>query len=375
MEINGGVGRRSISREMSPERSKTTRFASQKDKEKSLTAAAIRAQVVYYLSRNGQLEHPHFLEISHLPNQFLRLKDVIQRLTVLRGRGMPSLFSWSSKRSYKNSFVWNDLSENDIIYPADGAEYILKGSEIIHGCTPNSERFQHLQLSNKKTMEALYKTRQALEAEEEEQEEVEQEEMEKDASGDCTTSDHTAYTQCSPPSSSSPDKPPPESAAGNRVSTCRSDPVHLTRNSVLQFISCGSVAVKGVRAAAASAGAPATVKGRKSGESLEREAAELQCMSVNPRRVGNIPLEEKEYFSGSIVEAMAETGRVSPEPAMKKSNSYKEERGGKVGIGEEEERESAEGRVRGKCIPGMKRSSAKQKEQEQEEQHSRRSRK
>ncbi|KAH0451893.1 hypothetical protein IEQ34_019192 [Dendrobium chrysotoxum] len=374
MEINGGVGRRSISREMSPERSKTTRFASQKDKEKSLAAAAIRAQVVYYLSRNGQLEHPHFLEISHLPNQFLRLKDVIQRLTVLRGRGMPSLFSWSSKRSYKNGFVWNDLSENDIIYPADGAEYILKGSEIIHGCIRNSERLQHLQLSNKKTMEALYKTRQALEAEEEEQdEEVEEEDMEKDASGDCTTSDHTAYTQCSPPSSSSSDKPPPESAAGSRVASCRSDPVHLTRNSVLQFISCGSVAVKGgaAAAAAASAGSPATVKGRKSGESLEREAAELQCMSENPRRVGNLPLEEKQYFSGSIVEAMAETGRVSPEPAMKKSNSYKEERGCKLGIGEEEEKESAEGRARGKCIPGMKRSSAKQKEQEQRSRHSR----
>lgn len=94
------------------------------------------------------------------------MKDVIDRLTVLRGSGMPSLFSWSCKRyflfpfffydldfllllfsssgfshsflqcvrSYKNGYVWNDLSENDVIHPAEGAEYVLKGSEVIEGC-------------------------------------------------------------------------------------------------------------------------------------------------------------------------------------------------------------------------------------------------
>ena len=38
-------------------------------------------------------------------------------------------------RSYKNGYVWNDLAENDIIYPTEGAEYVLKGSELIEGCT------------------------------------------------------------------------------------------------------------------------------------------------------------------------------------------------------------------------------------------------
>jgi len=33
-------------------------------------------------------------------------------------------------RSYRNGFVWNDLAENDVIYPSDCAEYVLKGSEI-----------------------------------------------------------------------------------------------------------------------------------------------------------------------------------------------------------------------------------------------------
>jgi len=31
--------------------------------------------------------------------------------------------------------VWNDLSENDVIYPSDGVEYVLKGSEIFPGCS------------------------------------------------------------------------------------------------------------------------------------------------------------------------------------------------------------------------------------------------
>lgn len=38
-------------------------------------------------------------------------------------------------RSYKNGYVWNDLSENDVILPADGAEYVLKGSEIVDSCS------------------------------------------------------------------------------------------------------------------------------------------------------------------------------------------------------------------------------------------------
>ena len=33
-----------------------------------------KVQVVYYLTRNGQLEHPHYLEVSHLATQPLRLK-------------------------------------------------------------------------------------------------------------------------------------------------------------------------------------------------------------------------------------------------------------------------------------------------------------
>lgn len=44
---------------------------------------------------------------------------------------MASQYSWSSKRSYKNGYVWHDLEENDFIHPVHGGEYVLKGSEIL----------------------------------------------------------------------------------------------------------------------------------------------------------------------------------------------------------------------------------------------------
>ncbi|KAL8146170.1 hypothetical protein AgCh_004057 [Apium graveolens] len=89
-----------------------------------------KVPVLYYLSKNGHLQHPHFIEVS-LSSHSLRLRDVINRLNSLRGTAMPSMYSWSSKRSYKNGFVWQDLEEDDIIYPAEGQEYILKGSELL----------------------------------------------------------------------------------------------------------------------------------------------------------------------------------------------------------------------------------------------------
>ncbi|KAK9126577.1 hypothetical protein Scep_015423 [Stephania cephalantha] len=65
------------------------------------------------------------------PKHHLLRGNVIDRLNVLRGRGMPSMYSWSCKRNYKNGFVWHDLSEDDLIIPAQGNEYVLKGSEIL----------------------------------------------------------------------------------------------------------------------------------------------------------------------------------------------------------------------------------------------------
>jgi hypothetical protein len=104
-----------------------------------------------------------------------------------------------------------------------------------------------------------------------------------------------------------------------------------SRNSVLlQLIACGGAAVAKSKSAQ-SLKQPAV---RKS-DSLHKgvlcksavmvaEEDMIRYMSENPR-FGNLQSEEKEYFSGSIVEAVRE-GRVVAEPVLKRSNSFNEER-------------------------------------------------
>ncbi|KAL0460135.1 UNVERIFIED_CONTAM: protein UPSTREAM OF FLC [Sesamum latifolium] len=98
-----------------------------------------KVPVVYYLCRNRQLEHPHFMEVPLSSPDGLYLRDVMERLNALRGRGMASMYSWSCKRSYKNGYVWHDLCDDDLILPAHGNEYVLKGSELFEDS--NSGRF------------------------------------------------------------------------------------------------------------------------------------------------------------------------------------------------------------------------------------------
>ena len=91
------VSKKWTDRETSPERTKV--WAEPKPK------TARKVSVVYYLSRNGQLEHPHFMEVPLSSPQGLYLKDVINRLNVLRGKAMPAMYSWSSKRYRFRSFL------------------------------------------------------------------------------------------------------------------------------------------------------------------------------------------------------------------------------------------------------------------------------
>ncbi|KAJ8766105.1 hypothetical protein K2173_020621 [Erythroxylum novogranatense] len=96
---------------------------------KSETAENV-VEVVYYLSWNGQLGHPHFVEVPMSCPPQLLIRDVINMLNRRRGHGMADMYSWSFKRSYKNGHVWQDLWANDYIYPCndDDHDYILKGS-------------------------------------------------------------------------------------------------------------------------------------------------------------------------------------------------------------------------------------------------------
>ncbi|KAL8151884.1 hypothetical protein V2J09_021692 [Rumex salicifolius] len=384
-----------------------------------------KVQVVYYLTRNGQLEHPHFMEVSHLANQQLRLKDFIDRLILLRGRGMPS-------RSYKNGYVWNDLTENDIIHTSEGAEYILKGSEILHSSsefsnkTPvafmaETERLQQLQISEKRAqtiynpipklklntslingdLDDLPKAPTKVEEESypeetedsvlnhKDDEEVEKRSFTSSNVPSCRCSRRTVSTEelqfvnGSTRKSSSElqnhsiladDHPSPQSTA----STLSSEKGEMANNKgrepsrrfvvveeeqedstvemmnqgkssvLLQLIACGgSVAAKGksipcLKQQMSRAEGRVVVNGGGGG-GLHRgvvckeavaaagkvvvmgeEEVMIKYMSENPR-FGNLQSEEKEYFSGSILEAMDDQRRAQVEPVLKKSSSYKEE--------------------------------------------------
>ncbi|XP_019054521.1 PREDICTED: protein UPSTREAM OF FLC-like isoform X2 [Nelumbo nucifera] len=126
-------GRMKKYRQTSPERARVWTEPSPKHQNR-------KVPVVYYLCRSRHLEHPHFIEVPLSSPEGLYLRDVIDRLNVLRGRGMPFMYSWSCKRSYKNGFVWHDLSEDDLILPAHGNEYVLKGSELFEESF-HSDRF------------------------------------------------------------------------------------------------------------------------------------------------------------------------------------------------------------------------------------------
>ncbi|XP_055833697.1 protein SOSEKI 2 [Solanum dulcamara] len=440
MEVIGDG--RKICRENSPDRE---RGKSQSNRVVLMRASFKKVQVVYYLSRNGQLEHPHYIEVTHLAHQHLRLKDVIDRLTVLRGRGMPSLYSWSCKRSYKNGYVWNDLAENDFIFPSEGAEYVLKGSEIIEGST---EKFQQIHIAespqlmrNKQQVQESSSflpkrksdgsKRHSDEAEivqnndnylEENDEELYEEKSNYSTSsttpnstcsrGLICTDDHNELTRknnptelihtnsLSPPSTTSSslsDKPINNETTNTSKRFEDGDPVVaaslLSRNSVLfQLISCGgSVSFRGKTSTTDPphimkkqqppplSPPPCTVVARKSSSSCAsfhkgilckavknnnvemNEAEEIKYMSENPR-FGNLQLEEKEYFSGSIIESMTMEERTAQvDPQLKKSSSYNEERSSKAGLREvvakEEEELNKEKAIKGKCIPRKKSSS------------------
>ncbi|KDO56622.1 hypothetical protein CISIN_1g015170mg [Citrus sinensis] len=380
-----------------------------------------KVQIVYYLTRNGQLEHPHYMEVTHLPNQPLRLKDVMDRLTLLRGKGMPSLYSWSCKRSYKNGYVWNDLADNDVIYPSDGAEYVLKGSELLEGC---SEKFQQLHVSNRQqliqeptsyNLHSRTKTFTPNQHQEYQEDHQEDDCNEEDEEKTSYTSSTTPRSRCSRGVSTDeledqephhnnnkiPNPNNPSSSNNDKNNTSKrfddgeplaSEPLAPSRNSsvLLQLISCGNLAVakaknmpsfKQPSAAANNSDKNknvVVVKKRGINDNLhkgvlcktvvkvaeEEDKMIINYMSENPR-FGSFQSEEKEYFSGSIVES-ASKDQPEIQPVLKKSNSYNEERSRKNGMGEaimevEDEKTRSNYAMKVKCIPRKKSSASSKK--------------
>ncbi|KAG8383490.1 hypothetical protein BUALT_Bualt04G0018700 [Buddleja alternifolia] len=342
-----------------------------------------KVQVVYYLSRNGLLEHPHYMEVTHLAHHPLRLKDVIDRLTVLRGKGMPSLYSWSCKRFILEIEKMSHLQVSNIVQVQDSNFQPKRKSVAL------KRRIEPEEMMNNQYYHDNEDHEQNQEDDEEEYED------EKTSYPRCSrgvsTDEIEEFKQdtnsfSSPPSTTSStlsEKPnnsiliTTNNNNSNNNTSCNKifedgDPVGneplLSRNSMLlNLIACGGST--SFRKSLPPPSPPCAVVGRKSGcgdlykgvvcraAEAEEEVMMIGCMSENPR-FGNLQSEEKEYFSGSIVESI--TTHQRNQPGLKKSSSHNEERSNISGLGEAAEKEvKKEKGVKGKCIP-RKKSSSKQ---------------
>ncbi|KAH9623741.1 hypothetical protein KSS87_015110 [Heliosperma pusillum] len=135
-----------------------------------------KVQVVYYLTRNGHLEHPHYIEVGHewdraenlltesgfegvdYPGRGGPARDEDGDLMVeggMGGLGWGHGDGWTGDqvwdvRSYKNGYVWNDMTENDAIYASEGSEYVLKGSELMQDGDFSEIRFEEFEKKGRK---------------------------------------------------------------------------------------------------------------------------------------------------------------------------------------------------------------------------------
>ncbi|KAJ6691497.1 UPSTREAM OF FLC PROTEIN (DUF966) [Salix purpurea] len=457
------VTMKKYNRQVSPERAKVWTEKSPKYQQQNR-----KVPVVYYLCRNRQLEHPHFIEVPLASPDGLYLRDVIERLNVLRGRGMASLYSWSSKRSYKNGFVWHDLCEDDLILPAHGSEYVLKGSELFE--ESNSDRFapvgtikmQNLKLlpepassrsqddssssaslNGKETKHSqedevsppqqrpgssgvspestggkksswngslslteykIYKSDGFTNASTQTEENVikpkSRETCSRGVSTDdgsleqeCNENDQNRFPEvkenseiCENPVSPHPSSSSASSSGGktetlesliradvNKINSFRileEEDIRMPNNArlkassmLMQLISCGSISVKDN-----SFGLVPTYRPRFTHSkfpsplfSTSMMLGELDCLSENPRMMG-LRLEEKEYFSGSLIETkMLKEG--DGHPSLKRSSSFNADRTCKQPDPVADNDESTSGRS--KCIPrSIKASPCKQPQSE-----------
>ncbi|XVF20314.1 hypothetical protein REPUB_Repub11eG0187700 [Reevesia pubescens] len=442
-------------RQVSPERAKVWTEKSPKYYQHNR-----KVPIVYYLCRNHQLEHPHFMEVPLSSPDGLYLRDVIERLNILRGRGMASLYSWSSKRSYRNGFVWHDLSEDDLILPAHGNEYVLKGSEIFEESSSdrfspvgNSIRLQNLKqlpeppsssrsqddsspsssLNGKRTKHSqddelsspvnqptpgssgaspesrygknsscgcslslteykVYKSDGLADASTQTEENTSRPKTRETCTRGVSTDDGSLEPECnanfqsqvanpsvkdnseicgnsvSPPSTSS------ASSSGGKTETLESliradaskinsfrileeEDIRMPTNArlkgtsmLMQLISCGSISVKDH-----SFGLVPTYRPRFSHSKFSSPLfstsimlRELDCLSENPRLMG-LRLEDKEYFSGSLIETKMLKEEGDGHTTLKRSSSYNADRTCKELDSAEDKEELNSGLT--KCIP------------------------
>ncbi|KAK1271014.1 hypothetical protein QJS04_geneDACA023681 [Acorus gramineus] len=387
-------------RETSPER---TRIWTEPPKSRPPPPSENKVPVVYYLSRNGNLEHPHFMEISlsSSSSDGLYMRDVMNRLNFLRGKGMANMYAWSSKRSYKNGFVWHDLSEDDFIYPVHGHEYVLKGSELLIDpssavrsidsiSSSSSERlppppqaadvpdfplprrkkqpsWTSLDLNEYKvckpepTTESAAAAVRAVAADASTQTDDRKQQRRRASAKESLEPPPASEELCGdeispPPSSSSPETLESLIKSDGRllISTVNGEdrtvnnlPSGRVRASavLMHLISCGSFSVKDSGFSMVSHYRARLPRGSIGGGPSDQAGKDLDgLMDGTPV----FRLEDKVYFSGSLIETKKKgSDGLAEFPSLKRSSSYNAERSSKMEELMEEEIDS----VRAKCLP------------------------
>jgi len=278
---------------------------------------ARKVAVVYYLChRDGHLDHPHFLEMelprsSHPAAPGLHLRDFTARLNGLRGNGMAGMYSWSSKRSYRNGYVWQDLTEDDLIHPAHGNdEYVLKGSPLLlfPQPPPAHQDASSFTFSQDRRAGRHRKNWSSFDL------------------GDCnnkllvaqqsaaTQTDHGGPDRDADPSTElaiDEISPPPSSSSPDALESCSREVGviaggRMRASAVLmQIFSCGSMtAVKRGQARTRSDLATASAGTRLAEEVDAYASATAECLSVP----GGAGVVERDYFSGSLIESSKKRG-------------------------------------------------------------------
>lgn len=137
--------------------------------------------------------------------------------------------------------------------------------------------------------------------------------------------------ETSPPSSTSSDKPPPPAALlmqqqqqpGRRAA---SEPEPSRPGSMLlQLIACGSTTAPSEPRRSCGLVSRLSARGGADADADEDED-DVGAGTDLGRRFGRLAAEDKEYFSGSIVEGGGGRGTPLPASSLKRSNSYNEER-------------------------------------------------
>lgn len=269
--------------------------------------------------------------------------------------------------------MWHDLSENDFIYPAHGQEYVLKGSELLEASSSSGSQ-EALSRSPEKSLEMpkssddsefpvtrrrnlswstldvneyqVYKAdstaeiagkaadastqtddkRRRRKAIREEQERKQREEIHENP-----TMELSGEEISPPPSNSSPETLESllmkadrgvvigtiraEEGEGDRTGNNHQSGKIRASTVLMQLISCGSVSVREDGFSLIS-----HYKGRlpRGGQNQEMESA---C-SLS----GGVKLEDKEYFSGSLIEIKKRSEGGGEFQSLKRSSSYNADR-------------------------------------------------